>query len=58
MTEKERLQRARALKQEIYQLEMKIDDFKLGESPHPMGLPAYETRLKTLQAELAELSQS
>lgn len=55
MTEKERLQRARALKQEIYQVEMKIDDFKLGESPHPMDLPAYEVRLEVLKKHLAEL---
>jgi hypothetical protein len=57
MTEKERLQQARALKQEIYQVEMKIDDFKLGESPHPMDLPAYEARLEVLKKHLAELSQ-
>lgn len=55
MNERERLQQARALKQEIYQLEMKIDDFKLGESDHPMDLPAYEARLEALKAQLAEL---
>lgn len=55
MTDKERLQRARALKQEIYQVEMKIDDFKLGESGHPMDLPAYEARLEVLKKELTEL---
>lgn len=55
VTEKERLQQARALKQEIYQLEMKIDDFRLGESEHPMGLPAYEARLGVLKKQLAEL---
>lgn len=55
MGERERLQRERALKQEIYQIEMKIADFKLGESAHPMDLPAYETRLEALKTQLTEL---
>lgn len=51
----EKVKRERDLKQEIYQLEMKILDFKAGESPHPIDLPACEARLSALQKQLSEL---
>lgn len=56
MTEKERLQRERELKQEIYQLDMKILDFELGEAGAPIDLEKFKARRAELQKQVAELA--
>lgn len=55
MSEAERAVKERALKQEIYQLDMKILDFKANDSDQAIDLPACEARLAVLQQQLKDL---
>jgi hypothetical protein len=56
MSEAERAVKERALEQEIYQLKMKILDFKANDSDQAINLPACEARLVVLQKQLADLA--
>lgn len=55
MSDAERARKERALEQEIYQVKMKILDFKANDSDQAIDLPACEARLAVLQQQLAGL---